>query len=120
MWEICGIARGLAARGPPSRAPYGSRMYFKGPPILAEQESFEVLNEDDSILVMVDEVHRSQGNSLHANLMNSLPNCARIGSTGTPILKGDKKRTHENFGAYIGRYTIRQAEAEGGDPAHFV
>ena len=73
----------------------------------------EVLNDDDSILVLVDEAHRSQAGDLQAALQVGLPNCARIGFTGTPILMGDKKRTHEIFGEFIDRYTIREAEADG-------
>ncbi|NYE61095.1 type I restriction enzyme R subunit [Duganella sp. 1224] len=76
-------------------------------------ENFEVLNEDDSVLVLVDEAHRTQAGDLHANLLAGLPNCARIGFTGTPILMGDKKRTHEIFGEFIDRYTIKEAEADG-------
>ena len=76
-------------------------------------EEFEVLNEDDSILVLVDEAHRTQSGDLHANLLAGLPNCARIGFTGTPIIMGEKKRTHEIFGEFIDRYTIKEAEADG-------
>lgn len=76
-------------------------------------DKFEVLNEDDCILVLVDEAHRTQAGDLHANLMAGLPNCARIGFTGTPIIMGDKKRTHEIFGEFIDRYTIKEAEADG-------
>jgi type I restriction enzyme, R subunit len=63
--------------------------------------------------VLVDEAHRTQAGDLHANLLAGLPNCARIGFTGTPIIMGDKKRTHEIFGEFIDRYTIREAEADG-------
>ena len=73
----------------------------------------EVLNEDEAILVLVDEAHRGQAGDLQATLLAGLPNCARIGFTGTPILMGDKKRTHEIFGEFIDRYTIREAEADG-------
>jgi type I restriction enzyme R subunit len=76
-------------------------------------ETFEVLNEDDSILVLVDEAHRTQAGDLHANLLAGLPNCARIGFTGTPIIMGEKKRTHEIFGEFIDRYTIKESEADG-------
>lgn len=76
-------------------------------------EKFEVLNEDESILVLVDEAHRTQAGDLHANLLAGLPNCARIGFTGTPIIMGEKKRTHEIFGEFIDRYTIKEAEADG-------
>ncbi|WP_024303213.1 type I restriction endonuclease subunit R [Pseudogulbenkiania sp. MAI-1] len=76
-------------------------------------EPFEVLNEDETILVLVDEAHRTQAGDLHANLLAGLPNCARIGFTGTPIIMGEKKRTHEIFGEFIDRYTIKEAEADG-------
>jgi type I restriction enzyme R subunit len=76
-------------------------------------EPFELLNEDDSILVLVDEAHRTQAGDLHANLLAGLPNCARIGFTGTPIIMGDKKRTHEIFGEFIDKYTITESEADG-------
>ena len=49
-----------------------------------EPEPAEVLNEDESILVLVDEAHRGQAGDLHAALQVGLPNCARIGFTGTP------------------------------------
>jgi type I restriction enzyme R subunit len=78
-----------------------------------EPAPVEVLNDDEAILVLVDEAHRSQAGDLQATLLAGLPNCARIGFTGTPILMGDKKRTHEIFGEFIDRYTIREAEADG-------
>ena len=74
---------------------------------------FEVLNHDESILVLIDEAHRTQAGDLQANLLAGLPNCVRIGFTGTPIIMGDKKRTHEIFGAFIDKYTIKEAEADG-------
>jgi type I restriction enzyme R subunit len=76
-------------------------------------ELFETLNESEDILVLVDEAHRSQASGLHANLLQALPNCARIGFTGTPILAADRKRTTEIFGAFIDRYTIKQSEDDG-------
>ena len=72
-----------------------------------------VLNGDDAILVLVDEAHRSHGNDLHAYLMASIPNAAKIGFTGTPIIMGEKKRTHEIFGEFIDRYTIQESERDG-------
>lgn len=75
--------------------------------------AFEVLNEDDTIVVVVDEAHRTQAGDLHANLMAALPNCARIGFTGTPIIMGEKKRTSQIFGDFIDKYTIKEAEADG-------
>jgi type I restriction enzyme R subunit len=84
----------------------------KRAPYLVSQP-FKVLNHDESILVLIDEAHRTQAGDLHANLLAGLPNCVRIGFTGTPIIMGDKKRTHEIFGAFIDKYTIKEAEADG-------
>lgn len=80
---------------------------------LTGSEAFGTLNESDSILVMVDEAHRSHGSALHANLMNALPNAARIGFTGTPIIMGKRKKTLEIFGGYLDRYTLTESEADG-------
>ncbi|MCA1789030.1 MAG: HsdR family type I site-specific deoxyribonuclease, partial [Thioalkalivibrio sp.] len=74
---------------------------------------FEVLNEDETILVVVDEAHRTQAGDLQANLLAALPNCARIGFTGTPIIMGEKKRTSQIFGDFIDKYTIKESEADG-------
>lgn len=82
-------------------------------PEVTKGPAFEVLNEDETILVVVDEAHRTQAGDLHANLMAALPNCARIGFTGTPIIMGEKKRTAQIFGDFIDRYTIKEAEVDG-------
>ena len=80
---------------------------------VGEEEKFPVLNRSESILVMVDEAHRSHGSVLHANLINALPNAARIGFTGTPIIMGKRKKTREIFGGYLDRYTLADSEADG-------
>lgn len=83
------------------------------PALYQVSKPFEVLNHDESILVLIDEAHRTQAGDLQANLLAGLPNCVRIGFTGTPIIMGNKKRTHEIFGAFIDKYTIKEAEADG-------
>lgn len=77
------------------------------------EAAFPVLNEDDAIVVLVDEAHRSHGSALHTNLLASLPNAARIGFTGTPIIMGAKKKTHDIFGEFLDRYTLAESEADG-------
>jgi type I restriction enzyme, R subunit len=76
-------------------------------------DKYPVLNDDTNILVMIDEAHRSHGNTLHSNLLLALPNCAKIGFTGTPIIMGKKKQTHEIFGEYIDKYRIKESEEDG-------
>lgn len=75
---------------------------------------FPVWNVSEKVLVLVDEAHRSHSSMLHANLMRALPNCAKIGFTGTPIIAGTaRKKTHEIFGDYIDQYTIEQSQKDG-------
>ena len=83
----------------------------EGPP--QRVEPLPLLNDSESILVLVDEAHRSHTSTGHANLMNALPNCARIGFTGTPIIMRAQGRTTAIFGEFIDRYTIRESEADG-------
>ncbi|MBO0800687.1 MAG: HsdR family type I site-specific deoxyribonuclease, partial [Blastocatellia bacterium] len=72
-----------------------------------------ILNDSESILLLIDEAHRSHSNNQHAAMMKALPNAAKVGFTGTPILKGQRKRTEEIFGPFLDRYTIKQAELDG-------
>ena len=69
---------------------------------------FPELNTSPHILVMTDEAHRSQYSKLAANLDKAIPNASRIGYTGTPIDKTEKL-----FGAYIDKYTMKQAIKDG-------
>jgi len=50
---------------------------------------------------------------MHANLLQALPNSARISFTGTPVLAADRRRTSEIFGDFIDRYTIKQSQDDG-------
>lgn len=77
-----------------------------------DADKYPVLDESDESLLLVDEAHRSQSNTLHANLRRALPNAARIGFTGTPLLAAEKKPTEEIFGPFIDRYTIRESEED--------
>ncbi len=75
-------------------------------------EPLSELNPSEDILVIVDEAHRSHTNAAHANLMAAMPNCVKIGFTGTPIIMKDKGKTAKIFGEFIDRYTIRESEAD--------
>jgi type I restriction enzyme, R subunit len=79
----------------------------------AALKSLGVLDSSENIVVLVDEAHRTQASTLHANLLKALPNCARIGFTGTPIIMGRRKYTSTIFGDYLDRYTILESQADG-------
>lgn len=66
------------------------------------------------IYVFVDECHRTQSGKLHEAMKTILPNAVFIGFTGTPLLKKDKQKSIEIFGAYIGApYKFDEAVADG-------
>jgi type I restriction enzyme R subunit len=69
-----------------------------------------LVNDRDGILILVDEAHRSHTSALHQNLVESLPNAARIGFTGTPIIMNQRKLTTTTFGEFIDVYRLRDAE----------
>jgi len=74
---------------------------------------FPIWNTSEKILILTDEAHRSHTSTLHANMMRALPNAAKIGFTGTPIIAGKGKKTFEIFGDYIDRYTIEESQQDG-------
>lgn len=87
---------------------------------LSDDDTFDELNDSESILVLVDEAHRSHSSTLHANLMAALPNAACIGFTGTPIIMSKRKATAAIFGNYLDQYTLAQSEADGSTvPIHY-
>ncbi|GCF10545.1 type I restriction endonuclease subunit R [Dictyobacter arantiisoli] len=80
-----------------------------------EDDALTVEQPDKSpnILLIVDEAHRSHTSKLHLNTMNALPNSAKIGFTGTPIMVGTKRLTTRIFGDFIDTYTILESEQDG-------
>ena len=76
--------------------------------VVRDQE-FEVLNESPNILILIDEAHRSHTKTFHANMMKALPNAAKIGFTGTPIMRSDKATSQAIFGEFIDKYRLEEA-----------
>ncbi|MEG4988665.1 HsdR family type I site-specific deoxyribonuclease [Microcoleus sp. BR0-C5] len=95
---------------------FGMIQKFKGGEDSEEEEKFEPmpknLNPSEDILVLIDEAHRSHASTLHTNLLTALPNCARIGFTGTPIVQSAKRTTKQIFGDFIDQYNIRQSQED--------
>ncbi|MEI1378372.1 HsdR family type I site-specific deoxyribonuclease [Nostoc sp. UHCC 0926] len=80
------------------------------------EELNNALNPSENILLLIDEAHRSHSNTLHAYLSKALPNCAKIGFTGTPIISAKKKKTKDIFAndenSYIDIYSIRDSQKD--------
>jgi type I restriction enzyme R subunit len=66
-----------------------------------------------NVFVFVDECHRTQSGKLHDAMKAILPDALFVGFTGTPLLKKDKRKSIEIFGAYIHTYKFDEAVADG-------
>lgn len=66
----------------------------------------------DNVIVITDEAHRSQYDTLAQNMRKALPNASFIGFTGTPLMKGDAI-TRDIFGDYISVYDFSTAIEDG-------
>ncbi len=75
-------------------------------------ENYPLLSERDDVIVITDEAHRSQYDTLAMNMRNALPNAAFIAFTGTPLLAGEEK-TREVFGDYVSIYNFADAVDDG-------
>lgn len=75
-------------------------------------EKYPKLSDRSDIIVMTDEAHRSQYDTLALNMRNALPKAAFIGFTGTPLMAGEEK-TKEVFGDYVSIYNFRQSVEDG-------
>ena len=74
---------------------------------------YPMLSERSDIIVITDEAHRSQYDSLALNMRNALPRAAFIAFTGTPLLAQGEEKTREVFGDYVSIYNFRQSVDDG-------
>ena len=75
-------------------------------------QAMPVLSERDDIVVITDEAHRSQYDTLAANMRLALPNASFIGFTGTPLIAGEEE-TRRVFGDYVSIYNFRDSISDG-------
>ncbi len=67
-----------------------------------------VLSTRSDIIVIADEAHRSQYDTMALNMRTALPNAAFLAFTGTPLIVGEEK-TRDVFGDYVSVYDFRQS-----------
>jgi type I restriction enzyme R subunit len=72
----------------------------------------EVLTERSDVIVLTDEAHRSQYDTLALNMRASLPKAMFLAFTGTPLIAGEE-RTKEVFGDYVSIYDFQQSVEDG-------
>tara|TARA_R110001592_G_scaffold65691_3_gene201566 strand:+ start:94 stop:603 length:510 start_codon:yes stop_codon:yes gene_type:complete len=74
--------------------------------------AYPLLSDRDDVVVITDEAHRSQYDTLAMNMRAALPNAGFIAFTGTPLMAGEEK-TRDVFGDYVSIYNFADAVDDG-------
>lgn len=72
----------------------------------------EMLCDRSDVIVLTDEAHRSQYDTLALNMRSALPKAMFLAFTGTPLIAGEE-RTKEIFGDYVSIYDFQQSIEDG-------
>jgi type I restriction enzyme, R subunit len=72
----------------------------------------ELLCDRSDVIVLTDEAHRSQYDTLALNMRAALPKAMFLAFTGTPLIAGEE-RTKEVFGDYVSIYDFQQSVEDG-------
>jgi len=72
----------------------------------------ELLCDRSDVIVLTDEAHRSQYDTLALNMRSALPKAMFLAFTGTPLIAGEE-RTKEVFGDYVSIYDFQQSIEDG-------
>lgn len=75
-------------------------------------KAYPELSSRRDIIVIVDEVHRTQYKSLAENMRAGLKHAQYLAFTGTPLL-GRERRTNAWFGDYVSEYNFQQSMDDG-------
>jgi type I restriction enzyme R subunit len=78
----------------------------------AGETTMPVLSDRSDVIVITDEAHRSQYDTLALNMRQALPNAAFMGFTGTPLIAGEEL-TRQQFGDYVSIYNFSDAIEDG-------
>ena len=72
----------------------------------------ELLCDRPDVIVLTDEAHRSQYDTLALNMRAALPKALFLAFTGTPLIAGEE-RTKDVFGDYVSIYDFQQSVEDG-------
>ncbi len=72
----------------------------------------ELLCDRRDMIVLTDEAHRTQYDTLAMNMRSALPNAMFLAFTGTPLIAGEE-RTRDVFGDYVSIYDFQQSVDDG-------
>ena len=86
--------------------------------LIQKFQSPELLCDRSDVIVLTDEAHRSQYDTLALNMRSALPKALFIAFTGTPLIAGEE-RTKDVFGDYVSIYDFQQSVQDGATVALF-
>jgi type I restriction enzyme R subunit len=75
-------------------------------------QTAEMLSDRTDVIVLTDEAHRSQYDTLALNMRAALPKATFLAFTGTPLIASEE-RTKEVFGDYVSIYDFQQSIEDG-------
>jgi type I restriction enzyme, R subunit len=75
-------------------------------------QTSELLSDRSDVVVLTDEAHRSQYDTLALNMRSALPKALFLAFTGTPLIAGEE-RTKDVFGDYVSIYDFQQSVEDG-------
>jgi len=78
-----------------------------------DEREMPVLSSRSDIIVITDEAHRSQYDTLALNMRRALPSASMMGFTGTPLIDGEEQATRAQFGEYVSIYNFQDAIEDG-------
>lgn len=76
--------------------------------LIQKFKTAEPLTDRSDVIVLTDEAHRSQYDTLALNMRAALPKATFLAFTGTPLIAGEE-RTREVFGDYVSIYDFQQS-----------
>lgn len=80
--------------------------------LIQKFQSPEQLTGRSDVIVLTDEAHRSQYDTLALNMRSALPKAMFLAFTGTPLIAGEE-RTRDVFGDYVSIYDFQQSVQDG-------
>jgi len=81
-------------------------------PLPEGEGKMPVLCDRKDLIVLTDEAHRSQYDTLAMNMRAALPYATFVAFTGTPLIAGEE-RTRDVFGDYVSVYDFQQSVEDG-------
>jgi type I restriction enzyme R subunit len=75
-----------------------------------------VVSDRRDIIVLTDEAHRSEYDTLALNMRTALPNATFLAFTGTPLIATEERL----FGDYVSIYDFQQSVEDGATVALFL